>query len=79
MIRKSWNRFSLATNAERVCAEIMLKTEIQSIVGSRLSNSWRHHSVMGPAAGAWGYCISVADAGAARDDLLRRNSATVRP
>jgi hypothetical protein len=25
MIRKSGNRFSLATNAERVCAEIMLK------------------------------------------------------
>ena len=24
MIRKSGNRFSLATNAERVCAEIML-------------------------------------------------------
>jgi hypothetical protein len=27
MIRKSGNRFSLATNAERVCAEIMLKQE----------------------------------------------------
>jgi len=26
MIRKSGFRFSLATNAERVCAEIMLKT-----------------------------------------------------
>jgi hypothetical protein len=25
MIRKSGNRFSLATNAEGVCAEIMLK------------------------------------------------------
>jgi hypothetical protein len=25
MIRKSGNRFSLATNAKRVCAEIMLK------------------------------------------------------
>jgi hypothetical protein len=25
MIRKSVERFSLATNAERVCAEIMLK------------------------------------------------------
>jgi hypothetical protein len=25
MIRKSGNRFSLATNAERVCADIMLK------------------------------------------------------
>jgi hypothetical protein len=25
MIRKSGNRFSLATNAGRVCAEIMLK------------------------------------------------------
>jgi len=27
MIRKSVKRFSLATNAERVCAEIMLKQE----------------------------------------------------
>lgn len=27
MIRKSGHRFSLATNAERVCAEIMLKEE----------------------------------------------------
>ena len=27
MIRKSGYRFSLATNAERVCAEIMLKQE----------------------------------------------------
>ncbi|MGF6433029.1 hypothetical protein ABIE91_008249 [Bradyrhizobium elkanii] len=26
MTRKSGNRFSLATNAERVCAEVMLKT-----------------------------------------------------
>jgi len=25
MIRKSGNRFSLATNAERVCTDIMLK------------------------------------------------------
>jgi hypothetical protein len=28
MIRKSGDRFSLATNAERVCAEIMLKQKI---------------------------------------------------
>jgi hypothetical protein len=27
MIRKSGCRFSLATNAERVCAEIMLKSK----------------------------------------------------
>jgi len=27
MIRKSGYRFSLATNAERVCAEIMLKSK----------------------------------------------------
>ncbi len=27
MIRKSVQRFSLATNAERVCAEIMRKTQ----------------------------------------------------
>ena len=27
MIRKSEHRFSVATNAERVCAEIMLKPE----------------------------------------------------
>jgi NAD(P)-dependent dehydrogenase (short-subunit alcohol dehydrogenase family) len=30
LIRKSGNRFSLATNAERVCAEIMLKQEKRS-------------------------------------------------
>ena len=30
MIRKSGNRFSLATNAKGVCAEIMLKEEIKS-------------------------------------------------
>jgi hypothetical protein len=28
MIRKSVKRFSLATNAERVCAEIMLKQQL---------------------------------------------------
>ena len=27
MIRKSGHRFSVATNAERICAEIMLKQE----------------------------------------------------
>ena len=30
MIRKSGNRFSLATNAGRVCAEIMLHLKIYS-------------------------------------------------
>jgi hypothetical protein len=30
MIRKSGNRFSLATNAGRVCAEIMLDFKIYS-------------------------------------------------
>ena len=30
MIRKSGYRFSLATNAERVCAEIMLKQEARA-------------------------------------------------
>jgi hypothetical protein len=30
MIRKSGNRFSLATNAERVCAEIMLKQQTRA-------------------------------------------------
>jgi hypothetical protein len=29
MIRKSVQRFSLATNAERVCAEIMRKKELK--------------------------------------------------
>jgi hypothetical protein len=43
MIRKSGHRFSLATNAERVCAEIMLRTEIQAFsrevdTGSREEN-----------------------------------------
>jgi hypothetical protein len=32
MIRKSGHRFSLATNAERVCAEIMLKDGLQWVV-----------------------------------------------
>ena len=39
MIRKSGNRFSLATNAERVCAEIMLK-QIDAITMQYLK-SWR--------------------------------------
>jgi hypothetical protein len=30
MIRKSAKRFSLATNAERVCAEIMLKQQAEA-------------------------------------------------
>jgi hypothetical protein len=29
MIRKSGHRFSLATNAERVCAEIMLEQKLE--------------------------------------------------
>jgi hypothetical protein len=32
MIRKSGHRFSLATNAERVCAENMLKDRLQWVV-----------------------------------------------
>jgi len=32
MIRKRGNRFSLATNAERVCAEIMLKPNMRNLV-----------------------------------------------
>jgi hypothetical protein len=32
MIRKSGHRFSLATNAERVCAEIMLKQKDESMI-----------------------------------------------
>jgi len=32
MIRESGNRFSLATNAERVCAEIMLKQENEIMI-----------------------------------------------
>jgi hypothetical protein len=31
MIRKSVKRFSLATNAERVCAEIMPKQEAKAL------------------------------------------------
>ena len=31
MIRKSVQRFPLATNAERVCAEIMLKQKVEQI------------------------------------------------
>src|SRR6516225_2557110 len=38
MIRKSGNRFSLATNAERVCAEIMLKQRASLVsVAKRIS------------------------------------------
>jgi hypothetical protein len=32
MIRKSGYRFSVATNAERVCAEIMLKQKDESMI-----------------------------------------------
>ena len=32
MIRKSGYRFSLATNAERVCAEIMLKQIEEKVI-----------------------------------------------
>jgi hypothetical protein len=34
MIRKSGSRFSLATNAERVCAEIMLQHD-EAMCGKR--------------------------------------------
>jgi len=36
MIRKSGNRFSLATNAERVCADIMLKQRDEIMMLLRL-------------------------------------------
>jgi hypothetical protein len=63
MIRKSGSRFSLATNAERVCAEIMLK-QIDAImmrflqIASRSSSyperEWKRLSSSGrrPAAAA---------------------------
>jgi hypothetical protein len=35
MIRKSVQRFSLATNAERVCAEIMRKQQAKSAMAIR--------------------------------------------
>jgi len=41
MIRKSGYRLSLATNAERVCAEIMLKQKIERDDGSKKS----HHAL----------------------------------
>ncbi|MGY2888679.1 hypothetical protein ACVIHI_005793 [Bradyrhizobium sp. USDA 4524] len=47
MIQKSGNRFSLATNAERVCAEIMLKQRDWIVmrfcgIASRSSQSLAH-------------------------------------
>jgi len=42
MIRKSGYRFSLATNAERVCAEIMLEQKAGArwrVIGRRASSS----------------------------------------
>jgi hypothetical protein len=39
MIRKSGNRFSLATNAERVCAEIMLKQRDEIMIRFNLIGS----------------------------------------
>src|SRR5882724_7537056 len=44
MIRKSGHRFSLATNAERVCAEIMLKQEDRADDDSKKS----HRALMQP-------------------------------
>ena len=38
MIRKSGYRFSLATNADRVCAEIMLKQRGETMIRSHLSD-----------------------------------------
>jgi hypothetical protein len=55
----------------------MLKTEGDSIDGSRLSNSWRHHSVMSPAAGHGVTGYRGLMPWATRDDLLRRNSSGV--
>jgi hypothetical protein len=40
MIRKSGNRFSLATNAERVCAEIMLKQRDEIMIRSNRIMIW---------------------------------------
>ena len=39
MIRKSGNLFSLATNAERVCAEIMLKQKTKIMIRFNLIGS----------------------------------------
>jgi hypothetical protein len=39
MIRKSGNRFSLATNAKGVCAEIMLKQKDEIMIRFRLIGS----------------------------------------
>jgi hypothetical protein len=44
MIRKSGNRFSLATNAERVCAEIMLKQQ-RGARGLGLSHPYRRWGI----------------------------------
>ena len=42
MIRKSVKRFSLAANAERVCAEIMLKTESAMTIQPDLIALWKY-------------------------------------
>jgi hypothetical protein len=39
MIRKSGNRFSLATNADRVCAEIVLKQKDEIVIRFNLIGS----------------------------------------
>jgi hypothetical protein len=49
MIRKSGNRFSLATNAERVCAEIMLKQRDEIMMRFHQS----HHDLAAHFDGAW--------------------------
>jgi len=59
MIRKSGNRFSLATNAERVCAEIMLKTK---------SSSMRNLIAAGLIAGATPACAASEAAEAAEKE-----------
>src|SRR3954470_16660873 len=43
MIRKSGNRFSLATNAERVCAEIMLKQKGRTMQATRDFSHYVRH------------------------------------
>jgi hypothetical protein len=58
MIRKSGDRFSLATDAERVCAEIMLKKKVRAGlqviplgVGVRIKWGAQHASTEGLEAG----------------------------
>src|SRR5215813_12907759 len=47
MNRKSGNRFSLATNAERVCAEIMLKQRASALIRRETPNLWRYLARLG--------------------------------